>query len=387
MRPELAATAKQGGRLIILDDIFPQLLSSFRVAEFNAYLETYERAAVYSTATAFCSVGEERSFQEVQAEYARRYPAFNGRVFKFDSRRSWEGELIYFVFLMNAANFMSVLEKSGTPFVFTLYPGGGLLLDQPESEKLLRKVCSLANLRKVITTQKIAHEYLLDKFLDAEQVEFIYGGVFPTRQLIRPDVARKRYRQDKSSFDICFVANKYMSKGIDKGYDVFVAVAHELARRHSDIFFHVIGPFDESDINVTGLKGRIRFYGLRPTDFFPRFYAGMDLILAPNVPFRLRPGAFDGFPTGCCVEAGLCGVAVFCADALNQNIAFKENEEIVIIPHDIQAICELIDKYYNHYDSLLLLARRGQAAFSAVFALEAQMRKRLRVLSEYMPAP
>lgn len=378
---KLRATRAPEASLIILDDIFPHLLSAFRIAEFNAYLSRYEKAFAYSTAKAFPAVSEYRSFTRVRDEYLAVYPQFEGRVFPLRHKLP-KALLIYFVFLHNAGCFMDLLKSSDTPFVFTLYPG--FRLGQPDSEALLRKVCSLPNLAKVITTQTLSHEYLLE-FLEPERVEFIYGGVFPSDRLAAPGVVRKYYQKDKGTFDICFVAFKYMPQGIDKGYDVFVEVARELCRLHDDIFFHVVGPFDRLDIDVSDLKGRIKFYGIRQTEFFPQFYAGMDLILAPTVPFVLRPGAFDGFPTGCCIEAGLCGVAVFCTDVLKLNVAFKDGEEIVIVPRDVQGICELIERNYRDYDSLVQLARRGQKAFEVTFGLDNQMEKRLKILDEYLP--
>jgi glycosyltransferase involved in cell wall biosynthesis len=378
---KLRSTRAPEANLIILDDIFPHLLSAFRIAEFNAYLSRYEKAFAYSTAKAFPAVGDYRSFPEVLDEYLAVYPQFEGRVFRL-GRKLPKAQLIYFVFLHNAGYFMNLLKSSRSPFVFTLYPG--FRLGQPDSEALLRKVCSLPNLAKVITTQTLSHEYLLE-FLEPERVEFIYGGVFPSDRLATSGVLRKYYQKDKGTFDICFVAFKYMLQGIDKGYDVFVEVAKELCRLHDDIFFHVVGPFDRLDIDVSDLKGRIKFYGIRQTEFFPQFYAGMDLILAPTVPFVLRPGAFDGFPTGCCIEAGLCGVAVFCTDVLKLNVAFKEGEEIVIVPRDVQGICELIERNYRDYDNLVQLARRGQEAFRVAFGLANQLEKRLKILDEYLP--
>jgi glycosyltransferase involved in cell wall biosynthesis len=370
--------------LIILDNIFPHLLSSFRVAEFNAYLAAYEKAVVYSTGAAFSAIGETRTFQEVRDEYDSHYPELSGRTFHLRRKVSHKGQLVYFVFIQNAGAFMDFLRRSKLPFVFTLYPGGGFRMDEPHSDETLRKVCALPNLRKVITTQKISHEYLL-KFLEPEKIEFIYGGVFPSDRLAKAAVAKKYYQQDKQTFDVCFVAFKYMAGGVDKGYDVFIEVARELSRHHDDIRFHVVGPYDESDIDVSDLAGRIKFYGVRQTEFFPQFYSEMDLILAPNLPFKLIPGAFDGFPTGGCIEAGLCGVAVFCTDPLNQNVAFKDGEEIVIIPRNVEQICALIGKYYHDYDRLAQLARRGQEAFKTAFAIETQIEKRLRILSEYLP--
>jgi glycosyltransferase involved in cell wall biosynthesis len=373
---------RRDASLAILDDIFPHLLSAFRIAEFNAYLARYENAMVYSTAASFSVIGDHRSLDEVRNEYVACYPEFEGRTLPFKNKRL-KSRLIYFVFLQGARNFMELLARSKAPFIFTLYPGGGFKLNQPDSDVTLRKVCALPNLEKIITTQKISHDYLLN-FIEPEKVEFIYGGVFPSDRLATRGVPRKQYQKDKPTFDICFVAYKYMPKGIDKGYDVFVEVARQMCRLHDDIFFHVVGPFDESDIEVSDLQGRIKFYGVRRTDFFPGFYASMDLILAPNVPFKILPGSFDGFPTGSCIEAGLCGVAVFCADVLNQNIAFKDGEEIVVIPRNIQEICDLIDRYYCDYEVLLQLARRGREAFKTAFAIETQLKKRFKILDKYL---
>lgn len=222
-------------------------------------------------------------------------------------------------------------------------------------------------------------------FLEPEKVELIYGGVFPSDQLVAAGAVRKHYGKDKGTFDICFVAFKYMPGGISKGYDVFIEVAKELCRKHDDIFFHVVGPYDRFDIDVSDLRGRIKFYGIRQTPFFPEFYSEMDLILAPTVPFVLRKGAFDGFPTGCCIEAALCGVAVFCTDPLKMNFVFKEGEEIVIVPPDVQGICDSIEKYYSNHDALVELARRGQEAFRRTFSLEAQLKKRFEILDQYLP--
>jgi glycosyltransferase involved in cell wall biosynthesis len=381
---KLGFRKQSAASLIILDNIFPHLLSAFRIAEFNAYLSTYQKAVVYSTGSAFSAIGETGSFQEVCNEYSRQYPELSGRTFRLGRTTRLNGQLIYFVFLQNARAFMDFLTRSNLPFVFTLYPGGGFQMDQPHSDETLRRVCALPNLRKIITTQKISHEYLLN-FLEPEKIEFIYGGVFPSDRLAKAAVARKYYQHDKRTLDICFVAFKYMARGVDKGYDLFVEVARELSRRHDDIRFHVVGPFDKADIDVSDLEGKMKFYGVRQTEFFPQFYSEMDLILAPNVPFTVLPGAFDGFPTGGCIEAGLCGVAVFCTDPLNQNIAFKQGEEIVIVPRNVEQICGLIGKYYNDYDGLVQLAQRGQEAFRTVFAIETQLEKRLRILSEYLP--
>lgn len=372
-------------RLCILDDIFPHLLSAFRIAEYNCYLEHFSAAQVHSTATAFPVIGEHRSFAKVVDEYERRYPQYKNRVFKFNTKRNLASRLIYTVFINNAFRFIEIAERHSVPFVFTLYPGGGFKLNDTDVDGKLRRVFSSPSFRKVIVTQRISYEYLMNKELcPQDEVLFIYGVVVPEDYLTNCMGAKQYYQQDKDTFDICFVAHKYTARGTDKGYDVFVEVAKSLARTYPDMSFHVIGPFDETDVDVSDIREQIKFYGTRYTGFLLEFYPRMDVILSPNVPFVLSPGAFDGFPTGSCVEAGLCGVAVFCTDILNLNIAFKNGEEIVIIPRDVDEICNVIIKYYKSPDDLYLLASKGQEAFRRAFSFEAQIMPRLRIMSEYV---
>src|SRR5439155_1311371 len=140
-------------------------------------------------------------------------------------------------------------------------------------------------------SQQITERYLRDRqYCAPEQIAFIYGGVFPADRLA-PTPPRRYYGEGKDTFDLCFVAHKYMPRGVDKGYDVFIAVAQRLSPAHRDIHFHVVGPFDETDLDVSAIRERITFYGTRATGFFRDFYARMDLILSPNVPFVLFPGS------------------------------------------------------------------------------------------------
>ena len=384
---DLTLTARDVPRkLVVLDDAFPNLQSAFRIAEYNAYLEMWKDATVYSTAQNRVSLREERNFGQVLDEYAGVYPELASRVFRFGGEVDLKGDLAYFMFLGNAARFVNTIDANDTPFAFTLYPGGGFKIDQPDSDEVLRRTCSSPNFEKVIATQRITREYLVDGgFCDPEKIEFVYGGVFPLADLASRTPPKSFYKQDKDTFDVCFVAYKYTKRSIvSKGYDVFVEVAKRLSRAHEDVRFHVVGTFDESDVDVGEVGEKITFYGPRTSGFFPEFYSRMDAILSPNVPFALLPGAFDGFPTGSCMEAGLCGVAVLCADPLGLNVAFEDGEEMVVIPHDVEAICDILDRYRDRPEEMYRLARRGQEAFARVFGMEAQMGPRLRVLSELL---
>lgn len=371
--------------LVIVDDIFPNLVSAFRVAEYNYFLEQFPDAQVRSAAATVPFTAKWRRFRSWLQEYQQQYPGFRGRVTLLSAFGKIRCRLMYLIFINNAYRFIEYIDQAGIPFAFTLYPGGGFHLGQEESDRKLRRVFSSPNFRKVIVTQKVTRQYLMEgDFCRPEQVEFIYGGVLPSGLLQARQLPRRRYPGDKATFDICFVAHKYMEGGSDKGFDVFAEAARILAAARPDIRFHVVGTFDSKDLPSTELEGRVTFYGTRTTDFFPSFYAGMDIIVSPNVPFVLAPGAFDGFPTGCCIEAGLCGVAVFCSDPLDLNPCFVDREDIVIVPTDAARVAELVLEYYLSPDRLYELAARCRASFRRVFDIRRQMQPRLEVLLSCM---
>ena len=98
--------------------------------------------------------------------------------------------------------------------------------------------------------QKITFDYLLENnFCDENKIEYIFGVVTPL-PLENRLKNKLHYGIDKEELDICFVAHKYMDKGVDKGYDVFIAVAEKLVRNFDNISFHVVGSFSVDDIEL-----------------------------------------------------------------------------------------------------------------------------------------
>ncbi|HXY53936.1 MAG TPA: glycosyltransferase family 4 protein [Nitrospirota bacterium] len=363
-------------RLVIYDDTFPCLLSPFRITEFNAYLGHFDNSVVYS------SFGR---FREEKKKYRTLYPQYASRIFKFNKFIDFSGKLAYIVFLHNTYEFLPYIEKYKVPFVFELYPGGFFRLDNKVSDSRLKRILSSPYFRKVIVTQKISYEYLIQKKLcKPDQIEFVYGVVLPIHWYMRNRKQKKYYPDDKASFDICFVANKYLPEGRDKGYDVFIEAAKILKKKNKDVKFHVVGNFDRTDMDVTAIDRDIYFYGSRHTRFFPDFYSHMDIILSPNKPFLLEQGAFDGFPTGCCIEAGICGVAIFATDILNLNCSFADGEDIVIINTLVDEIVDKITYYHDNPKRLYELAKKGTIAIQEMFDEDKQIGARLKVINGYM---
>ncbi|MEP7092893.1 MAG: glycosyltransferase, partial [Flavobacterium sp.] len=206
------------------------------------------------------------------------------------------------------------LEKYKIPFVFTLYPGGGFQVEDLISDQILQKVLASPQFRKVIVTQLYTKEYLIkNNFCEANKIEYVFGCVVPQLSLNANLSFKKKY-PDKETFDIVFCAAKYMSKGLDKGYDVFIALAHSLIKKYDFVRFHVVGGFDKEEIDVTLLDGKITFYGYQKFDDLNTIYQQMDVIVSPNKPFLYGKGAFDGFPLGTVIEAVLNNVVAIVTD-------------------------------------------------------------------------
>lgn len=369
--------------LIIFDDVFPHPISAFRFQEYNSYLEHFIEMKIYVNPLTYNLINEDRSFETMVKIYEEEYPQFKGKVERFDPKMNFQSKLAYTIFINNINNFIDVIEKYEIPFAFTLYPGGGFQLNDEISDEKLRRVFSSPYFRKVIVTQKITHDYLLENnFCREDQIEEIFGGVIPLKMVEKHYNNKKYFGIDKNTLDICFVAHKYTKDGSDKGYDIFIEVAKLLSEKFDNIHFHVVGNFDENVLDITKIKDKISFYGSRLTDWFDEFYQDKDLIISPNISSKLSDGAFDGFPTGCCTEAGLHKVSIFCTDELNLNIKFKDRRDMVIIPYDTQEIVYIIESYYNEPQKLQEIAEAGYNRIKEVYNYENQVWPRIKILEK-----
>lgn len=362
--------------LLILDDFFPNLLTAFRIAELNCLLRRFPDALVFST----------QPDPSAFVEYTAVYPDLGSRVRPFHPHRRLRASAGYFVFLNNAFAHVARFERERIPFVLELYPGGGLQLADSTSDAKLRRVLGSPMFRRVIVTQRVTRDYLVQqRFCLPEQMEYVFGVVMLSDQLAEVPAARRRLGESKDAADVCFVAAKYTPTGADKGYDRFIEFARILRQTHANTRFHVVGGFQAGDVYVRDFGDSMKFYGPRPTSFFPEFYSRMDAIVSPNTPFLLAPGAFDGFPLGCCIEAALCGCAVFLTDPLQLNDGrFRDREELVLIPPEPAGIAALVREYLHDPPRLRALAEQGERAMRARFALEVQMAPRLRLIAAAM---
>jgi glycosyltransferase involved in cell wall biosynthesis len=367
--------------LIIVDTVFPHPLSPFRRQEFTSYLNHFPNSLVLSNGEHFQLLKESKSLAIIIAEFEQENPHLKNRV-RATTRKidRYDAKLAYVTFLFNIDAFLDAFEKKNIPFVFTLYPGGAFAINNAASDHRLQRVFASPQFRKVIVTQKVTYNYLIDKqFCSPSQVEFIYGVVTPLLST-NNNANKHHFGFDKKNLDVCFVAYKYMEHGIDKGYDIFIGVAKKLAQRYENVRFHIVGGFTKSDLPVEELGNKIVFYGLQKPEWFEEFYLDKDIILSPNRPFKLGDGYFDGFPTASCTDAGIRQVAMFCTDKLHLNIKFIDGNDIVIIPPDPEKIVETISYYYLHPEKLRSLAQNGASRIRDVYSHENQMTPRIKIL-------
>lgn len=386
----LTGSRTEVANLVVIDSVFPQKQPfAFRNQEINEYIHRVKGFKAYTMypmrpkdAPFAHSYGQtEGDYQENKKGYLKFYPDNEPALSYIDKKKKYRFQLAYSFFLGETYSLLSFYEKNKVPFVFVLYPGGLFSLTSPEAESMLREICSSKWFRGVITTQDITKDYLIQKSICNEKsIHNIYGGFVQFHE--NDVIKKKKYLTDKKTFDICFVAAKYSERGIDKGYDLFIDCAKKLSRKSDDFVFHVVGGFDESDIDISDIKHRIKFHGYLMPQELSKFYSKMDVFLSPNRPGELYEGNFDGFPLG--IDAGYCGVALFVADELNMNSRYQDGVDIEIIPLDTDKITKRIMLYKNKPEKLHELSKRCKHTTQKLFDINTQVNQRLEVFSKYM---
>jgi glycosyltransferase involved in cell wall biosynthesis len=366
-------TATSDG-IVVLDDRFPDLMTGFRVAEFSWLLRQGVVREVMST---------HPQLDEHLPAFVERYPDLEGRVTPYRPERLPEFELAYLVFLDNAAGFLADLEHASLDFVVELYPGGGLRLGTEATDAVLTRVVASPLLRHIVTTQPRVTEYLTTITAELPPVVEILGVVVNESYFTDgegSDEGRPYFGYGKTQLDVLFAAHRYDERGVNKGYPVFVEACSRLAEAGVPIRAHVVGGHVADDIPLGDVSDRFRFHGPLVTEEFQRLARGMDLVLSPNRPFVVRPGVWDGFPTGSCVEAALCGAGVVCSDELVQNRVFTDGEDIVIVSPDPVLVTDRVLELLQRPDGVRGLAARGQQAFRRAYAPDAQLVPRREAL-------
>lgn len=365
--------------LMIVDDIIPSAFSPFRTIEYEHYLRFFN-SALLSLQGWHTWVGNE-SFGELLEQFPID-PALKRRIVPFKTHANITARLGYVTFLGNAIRVVPYFENRGIPFVLQLYPGGGFEIDRPETDKKLRRVLLSGLCRRVIVTQRITEQYIVDRIgCDPAKIEHIFGGVFESRIPFNFDRDKAFYPKDKDTLDLCFVAHKYAGNLTSKGYDQFVAVALELATEFPQLRLHIVGDYTPEDVPLGDQGSHFTFYGRRSTEFLSDFYKSMDAIISINRAFDLTPGSFDGFPTGGCIEAGFRGVLNCINDPLDLNPCLTDQHDIVLLNFDHRRSAARLRELLNNPAELYRIAEHGWRKFHEVFDTDRQLWARTRIIA------
>jgi len=358
-------------RIVVLDDYFPRLETGFRVAEFSWLLEHHVVNEVMTTVA---------PLDEVAGPYRELHPELAELVTAYDAARLEQFDLAHVLFVTNAHRFLRDLVKAKLPFVLTIYPGGGLLLGTERGNRTLDDVFSSGLVRHVITTQPIVTDYIRARFSRVPVTEIIGVTTNPLYFLPGAGARRSYFGSGKRRLDVCFVAYRYAPGGADKGYPQFLDMVRGLRTAGVPLTAHVVGSFSAGELPDDDLGDDLKFYPPMVSAELRDFYLGMDVIVSPNQPHILAHGAFDGFPTGSVVEAALSGVAMLCADELNQNRLFRNGRSILIEPPEADALARRLLRLFVEPNGLRRIAQSGLREARRHYSVEAQLEPRAAVL-------
>ena len=364
----------------ILDDFFPNLLTGFRVAEFNAHLQTFPQMQIMS------SLAE---FTDHFSAYRALYPELAQRIGQYVPSRLQGATFAYITFLNNAHQYLGDLTRFEIPFVLNLYPGGGLGLNEAESDQKLLRVLASPLLKAIIVTQPVVENYLaqLAKQNDLKLPPLhLIQGVVANPDYFNANLTQHgpRYGFGKEVLDVCFVAENYMAGAANKGLPEFVQAMQGL-KDLPQLRIHLVGGgYSAADYQVPGLASSIQYHGRLSTTQLREFFANADIIVSPNRPWLLHAGNFDGFPTGACVEAALCQVAIVASDALQQNPGYKDQTSIFLLQDQQESWPQQIERVIRQValqpDLLRKVAIEGQSVTQSLYSPEKQIASRQDIL-------
>ena len=354
--------------IAIIDDAAPNILSAFRAFEFSFFLKEFENIALFSMIVKKQKYNDDYAittisdFEGFRREFVDKFNVAAEKILPFFPWTKINSKVCYIVFLNNAFNIIDYLEQRKLRFVLELYPGGGFqLLNYGAEFDKLKRVLGSPSLAAVIPTQKIIYKFLLqENVCSEEKIHFLYGG-FPAMPIKPLQEKVAKYKINKSTIDVCFVANKYSARGEDKGYDIFIEMAHRVLQKNRSFRFHVVGGFVREDIPIAPEVNEYFYFNkhLKSSEFF-EFYRDKDIFISPSKPFVLGPGSFDGFPTTTCVESGLNGLCMVVSDPLDMNVTYTDNFDIIILENDPQQFADKLLELAEHPEEIYRIGLNGK---------------------------
>lgn len=341
----------------IIDDYYPNRLSLFRYIEFNEFLKRHKDWKLLTIAPDANSRKD-----EIPYEISDRVTITSDK----EILENYNGELCYTVNFILTIKMLPIYEKIKAPFVFTLYPGFGFRFNDGPTDDHLRRIFNSPLFQGVVVTQLATLDYIKKFGVPEHKIKFSYGGFVDTN---REPSQKIKLGSDKETLDVCFVGCKYITKGLDKGYDKFIDVAERLSDQ-KDINFHVLGNFDEEEIPLR--KASVKFCGFLGTEKLGDWFKDKDIIISLNRANMLGPGSFDGFPTGSTAEAGLNNCVVIATDPLNNNPGFKS----FYLEEDVDNVVSIIKGLKENPEYMYSVADKTRQELLHFLNIERQLKDR-----------
>lgn len=370
--------------IIIFDDCIPSLLSPWRNFEYEQICKEFENVKIYTTLTTYNNYSQGNGYKVNRDKLYKMYPFLKNKLVKFKRKRKYKSKLAYFLFYNNLVQFYPILIKLNLPFTFTLYPGGGFYFNNPEIDSFLTNVFKNDLCKGVIVNQSCTKQYLIDKGICPDNRIRLIPGVCLNIQNYM--VENYVYDKPTDKTNIVFFANKYTPDGSDKGFDTFQKIALELLTRKNDFSFTVIGGFSKSDLIDPKLDDYINFKGMIDETQFESILSQTHLLISANLPFKLYPGAFDGFPLSTAVTAALYGNLNLMTDYFNESekIDLIDGLDFIKIDTDVNAIVETIIDLNKNKDSLKEKAINGRNKMLKLYHFDSQIVPRISHLKEIL---
>lgn len=369
--------------IVIYDTIYPNPISGFRLEEFTAYLEYYKNSSIFVNPKDYEVINQNKSKHKLDLNELKSKNRILHKKIETISKLSFpKSKLFYCVFLNNIYECLPHIRKNKVNFLFTLYPGGGFDIKSEDSKRKIKEVISSEFFKGVIVTQNFTKQFLIDEIkCNPEKIFFIFGGIVPQYSI--SSIRKRKIESNSETINICFAAAKYTKEGKDKGFDIFVDTALELIKKNYNVHFHIIGGFNESDVDLKNLQDKFTFYGYIDYSSLKNIFLEQDIILSPNRPFVLNEGAFDGFPLGTVIEAALNGVVPIVTDELKQNSIFDIEEIIITKPTKKNFVAE-IEILINDLKKLHLISKKTQLKFKEIYSNNNQLTQRINILNKFI---
>lgn len=365
--------------IVIFDDFLPSSLSPWRSYEFHEIVKNFKKVKIICDATTFKHYNQGKSFKENFKLLKVQYPYFRNVISKTKKHSKVKANLAYTLFYNNIKKHFSNIEKNNIPFAFTLYPGGGFVFNDKAINENLKKICSSNLFKGVIVNQYITKEYLIQNAITVEDKITLIPGVS-----INLNGDFKFVEKDNSVIRIVFFANKYTVGGIDKGFDFFQEIVFQLFENKQNILPIVIGNFSDDDLEIKELRNKIIFKGVLNEVAYQKELETTHVLISPNKPNILAPGAFDGFPLSTAVAASLANNVLFLTDHFNESekIGFMDTIDYFKLTNSLEDNVILIKKVISNMSLMKEISQNGKNKILNLYSFNNQIQPRIEFLKK-----